>query len=349
MFNLVVMVNRLKLIVPLGIMLVTLCPAYTQSISGETFGFVSLSIAAGTGNSKKITLISIPLLDESPISGKSTGKITGVTAEAILSTGAGWVPGELSRIDAPHLLEITSGQAQGLVLLISTTQANTSDTVSINSDELVRTGPLTNTGISVNDSYRIRPADTLGSFFGTPDSTGVYGGTSSRSADTITLVNNGSSATYFYNTAVTPARWARVSLGSPDATHTPITPNMGMLYSRLANTPLQFLVIGKVPTQRQKLAVKNSGTSLISSYWPVTQTLVGLNLHTIPNWVSGSSGAVADTVVLVSNGSASSYFYNGAQWRKFGLGSPLADSVPVLPSTGIQISKKGWGSRIWHL
>jgi hypothetical protein len=67
------------------------------------------------------------------------------------------------------------------------------------------------------DTYRIRPVDTLSSFFGTPATTLIRGGTSASTADTISIVSNGQSTTYFYNTGATPNRWSRVALGSPNA------------------------------------------------------------------------------------------------------------------------------------
>jgi hypothetical protein len=309
-------------------------------VTGEPLGFVRMEIGAGTGTSKKTTLISIPLLDEAQVSGRSSGRISAVSSTTITSEGAGWTPGALSNPAEPYLLEITSGNAQGLMLLLSTTSANTSDTATIDTDEIARTGALTSLGITTADTYRIRPVDTLGSFFGTPDATLIHGGASPQTADTVTLVNNGSAATYYFNTAVTPARWSRVALGSPDATNTPIPPYAGIQYARLADTPLEFIVTGRVPSGRRQLALKNSGVTIISTYWPTGQTLAGLNINHTPNWRYGSSPAVADTLTLTSNGSATSYFHNGTNWRRVGLGAPLADGTLIPASTGIIVNRK---------
>jgi hypothetical protein len=308
-------------------------------------GFAEISVAAGTGTAKRSTFISIPLLEEVAITGKSTGRITGVAGNTITSSGAGWTAGQLSIPSAPHLIEITSGAAQGQIMLISTATANTTDTVTIDSGELTRLGNLQNLGIATGadtgDTYRIWSADTLSSFFGTPETTSIQGGTSQANADTVVIVANGSSTTYFYNTAVNPPRWSRVGLGSPDASNLAIPPYAGVQYSRLPATPLDFRVLGRMPAGVRKVAVKNSGSTLLSSFWPVRQTLAGMALQNLPNWLSGPSANVADTVVLTSGGSATTYFHDGTNWRRVGLGSGDANATVVSVGASILINKKG--------
>ena len=314
------------------------------TVQGEPFGYVKMNITAGTGSSKKSTLLSIPLLDEASITGKATGRITGVTATTITAAGAGWTAGQLSAAATPHLIEITSGAAQGRLLLISSTTANTTDTVTIASDEATRVGNLANlgiaTGATTGDTYRIRPVDTLSSFFGTPQTTLIQGGTSASNADTITIVVNGSSANYFFSTTL--GRWTKVGLGSLDASHAPILPHYGLRYERLANTPLQFIVTGKVPSGQRKVSVKSSGSTILSPYWPVNMTLAQLALQTTPNWLSSASSSTADTVVLTTTtGSTTTFFHDGTNWRRVALGSPIANTNLVPVGTSLQISKRG--------
>jgi len=309
-------------------------------------GFAEISIAAGSGTAKKTTLVSIPLLEDVSITGRSTGRITGVASNTITSTGAGWTAGALSAPAAPYLLEITSGAAQGRILQISTATANTSDTVTIDNSEIMRTGSLTAlgvvTGATTGDTFRIWPADTLGSFFGTPETTGIQGGASAAAADTVTLVVNGSATTYFYNTAATPPRWSRVGLGGgTDAGNVVIQPYTGVQYARLAATPLQFRVLGRMPAGQRKVAIKNSGTTLLSPYWPVRQTLGALGLHNLPGWVSSTTIPAADTVVLTANGAVATYYHDGNNWRRLGLGGSHADAVVVPVGASILINKKG--------
>ena len=316
------------------------------TVQGEPFGYVKLNIVAGTGAAKKSTLLSIPLLDEAGIAGKATGRITGVASNSITAAGAGWTVGQLSAASAPHLIEITSGAAQGRLFLISTATANTTETVAIAQEEATRVGDLRNLGIAMGaetgDTYRIRPVDTLSSFFGTPQSTLIQGGTSASNADTIAIVVNGSSATYFYHTTL--GRWTRVSLSQEDASNTPIPPYAGVRYERLANTPLQFTVTGKVPSGQRKVSVKSSGSTMLSPYWPVSMTLAQLAIQNITNWVKASTSTNADTLSLTAGGSATAFFHDGSNWRRVALGNPLANTNVVPVGASIQINKKGRAS-----
>ena len=312
----------------------------------EPTGFARINIAAGSGTAKKTTLMSIPLLEDVSITGKSTGRVTAVGANTVTVGGAGWTAGQLSAPAAPFVLEITSGAAQGRMLLLSTATANTTDTVTIDAGEAARVGDLRQLGIEVGaetgDTIRIRAADTLGSFFGTPETTGIQGGATAAAADTVTLVANGSAVTYFYNTGVTPPRWARVGLGGgADASNVAIPPYAGVQYARVGAEPLSFLVTGRMPAGVRKVAIKNSGTTLLSPYWPVSQTLGALGLQNLPGWVSSTTTASADTVVLTANGSVTTYYHDGNNWRRVGLGAASSDAVTVPVGASVLINKKG--------
>ena len=321
-------------------------PAFAQTPGSDLpTGFAGVTIAAGTGTAKRTTLVSIPMLEDLPsgFTGSKAGRITAVGSNSITVAGAGWTAGSLSAPATPYLIEITSGAAQGLMLLISTATANTADTLTIDSSEVTRVGNLTALGIAADattgDTFRLWPCDTLGSFFGTPETTGILGGTSSTDADTVVLVINGSAMTYFYNTASTPPRWSRAGIGS-DASNVAIPPYAGVQYSRQAATPLEFRTLGRMPVGSRKVAIRNSGTTLLAPFWPVSQTLSALGLHNLQGWQSGTSSTNADTVVLTSNGSATTYYYDGTNWRRAGINSN-ANSVAVPPGASLLISKRG--------
>lgn len=314
------------------------------TVQGEPFGYVKINITAGTGTSKRTTFLSVPLLQEANITGKTSGRITGVTSTTISSAEAGWVPGQLAVAATPRLIEITSGAAQGRMLLIS---ANTADTVTISSEEATRTGNLANLGINADpvtgDTFKIRPVYTLSSFFGRPETTLIRGGTTANAADTITIVSNGQSATYFYNTGVTPNRWSRSALGNPDASNVPLPPYAGVQYARLANTPLEFIVTGKVPSGQREVSIKNSGSTILSPFWPVGQTLAQLALQNTPNWLRSASSGSADTIVLSSAGSLNTFYHDGTNWRRVGLGNPVSNTNVVPVGAAIMINKRSAG------
>jgi hypothetical protein len=242
---------------------------------------------------------------------------------------------------------ITSGAAQGRMFLIASSAntggaiagtANTATTVSVSSIDSTQTPDLTNLGIMTGqDTYRIFACDTLGSFFGTPDSTGVQGATAPASADTVVAIVNGSSSTYYFNTSSN--RWVRAALGSPDSSNVPLIPYYGVQYSRLAATPLSFVITGAVPTVPRKVAVKSSGTTILSQFWPSDLTLGTSGLKDVVN--AGANAATADTVLLSSGGSTATYFYNGSVWKRAALGTPDADNVLIPVGASIQINRKG--------
>jgi hypothetical protein len=320
----------------------------SQTATTDPVGFVTVGITAGTGSAKKNTLFSLPLLETEAIDGQVAGTITGVTANTISNSNAGWTAGALSDPTMPFLIQITSGAAEGRMFLISSSAstggavagaANTATTVTISSLDSSQID-LTALGIVAGtDTYKIFACDTLSSFFGTPATTGVQGGTSAANADTIIAVVNGSSSTYFYSTANN--RWSRVALGSPDASNVPLLPYYGIQYGRLASTALSFVVTGAVPTTDRQVSVKNSGPTLLAQYWPADSTLGSLGLENLAGWQSGASVSAADTVVLTSAGSANTYFYNGANWKRVALGSPDADNTIIPIGTTISIIKKG--------
>lgn len=312
-------------------------------VQGEPFGYVKLSITPGAGTTKRTTLLSIPLLDEANITGKSSGRITGVTSNTITASDAGWATGQLSAAATPFLLEVTSGDAQGRMLLISTATTNTSDTVTIDTQEVQRVGDLRELGIVADaqngSTYRIRPVDTLSSFFGTPGTTLIEGASTSSAADTVTIVMNGSAATYFYSTTL--GRWTRIGLGSPDASNVPLLPYAGLQYARLPSTPLEFIVTGKVPSGQRQVEIRGSGPTILAPFWPVSQTLASLGLQNTPGWTSGASPAAADTLVLLSGGSALTFFHDGTNWRRTGLGSPVSNTNVVPVGTALLINRRG--------
>lgn len=305
----------------------------------DPVGFVTVNVTAGLGVAKKTTLFSVPLLEIEGITGQASGTITSVGTNTISNSNAGWASGELAQSATPYLLLVTSGAAEGRMFLIS---ANTSTSLTVSGTDSVQNPDLTALGIVPNtDTYTILACGTLKSLFGTPETTGIQGGTTSNNADTLIMYLNGAASTYFYKTDATPPRWTKVTLGNPDASNTPVLPYYGIEYHRLPATPLSFIVTGAVPTKERKIGIKNLGTTLLSQYWPTESTLVSLGIQNVPGWVSAPSNANADTVLVTSSGVFSTYWHDGSNWRKVTLGNPISDNVVIPIGTTIQIRKKG--------
>lgn len=318
---------------------------FSQSLHADStavtdpVGFVTANIAAGLGSAKKSTLFSVPLLETEGITGQISGVITGVGSNTISNSSADWANGELAQAETPFLVMVTSGAAEGRMFLIS---ANTTNTLTVSGVDTVQTPDLTTLGIVPNtDTYTILACGTLKTLFGTPETTGIQGGTTQNNADTIVMVVNGAASTYFYKTDAVPPRWTRVGPGFPNASNTPILPYYGVEYRRLPATPLSFVVTGAVPVKQRKVGVKNSGTTFLSQYWPTESTLVSLGIQNIPGWVGAPTMTSADTVILTANGIPATYWYDGANWKKIAPGYPISDSVLIQIGTTVQISKKG--------
>jgi hypothetical protein len=218
---------------------------------------------------------------------------------------------------------------------------NTDTTVTISADDIVNTN-LTSIGLANGDGYKIIPCDTLASIFGSPATTGVQGGGNATVSDTVQITFNGVTRTYFYST--TNDRWTQVALGSPDATNTPLRPYVGVMFGRLPQTPLVLTVTGNVPTIGREVPVKNSGLTLLSQYWPVDSTLASLNINSLPNWTSGATASVADTVQINTNGTTKTFFYNGTDWKQVALGTPTRNDEPVPVGSSVFLFQRGTDS-----
>jgi hypothetical protein len=322
--------------------------ATTDPVTTDPVGFVTVNITAGTGVAKRPTFLSAPLLDPSSFTGQMSGLITGLTSNSITNSNAGWVAGELSNPSFPCLVYITSGNATGLMFLIASSNntagaisgtANTATTVTLSSVSSTQYPNITTTGLAVGDSYQIINCETISSLFQSAIGS-IVGGNSSLTADTVQLIINGSLTTYFYNTSVTPNRWSRVGPGNPDASNTAVAPYYGINFQRIAATPLSLTFPGSVPVDPRKAAVKNSGATYLSQFWPADSTLSSIGLQSLPGWQTGSTAPTADIVSISSSGSISTYFYDGMQWRRSGPGNPITD--PTIPAgSTLSIIKRG--------
>jgi len=343
--------NMKKLNVTLAILVAAVMAGNAQTASTEPVGYVTVKIIAGTGTAKKLSYVSLPLLEKDlPITGKTRGTLTGVTPTTLTDSTAGWTAGALSAPNAPYLVAITSGTAAGRTFHIASNastggavgaaaSANTGTTVTISTlDTGSGISDLVSAGVAAGDSYEIYGCDTLSSALGSPSTTGVVSGASSSAADTMVVVVNGTASTYFHN----GTRWTRVFAGNPDASNVPLLPNLGFSYSRIGATDITLTPIGSVPTLARKVQIKNAGLTLISTYYPADTTLASLGLQNTPGWTGNASSALADKVVLVSStGSASTYWYNGTGWRRVFAGNPAADSTVIPVGAMVYINKVG--------
>jgi len=347
--------NMKKLNVTLAILVAAVMAgnAQTNTVNSEPVGYVTVKITAGTGSVKKLSYISLPMLDKDlPITGKNKGTITAVTATTISDSSAGWTAGALSAPATPYLIAITSGSAQGHIFHIASSattlgavgaaaSANTTDTVTVST---LTTGSgisdLRTAGVAVGDSYEIYGCDTISSALGSPSTTGVVSGATATVADSVVIVVNGSAGTYWHDGTV----WKKTGAGTPVSSNLPILPYYGFSYARIGSTGLDLVFTGSVPTNPRKVQLKNAGLTLLSQYFPADITLGTLALQNTPGWTKNAASASADKVVLVTAGSASTYWHNGTDWRKTGAGTPISNTNIVPAGATIYINKVGTAS-----
>lgn len=328
----------------------------------DPVGFVTLSNAAGTVSSKRNTFYSIPLQEVESITGQVAGQITGVTSNSLINTNGGWTPGALSQPTTPYIVQLTSGAGAGRIFLIaaniatngssgSAALANTASNLFISPLDTQAGVNLSTIGVAAGDNYKIYACDTLSSFFGVGTADGasntVRGGSATTNADTVTAIINGSASVYWYNTGVSPNRWSRQGPGSPNSANVALVPNYGIIYGRQAATPLVSTVTGQVPTSARTALIKNSGLTMLSSYWPASTTLSNIGLQSLPIWTGSATFSNADFVTLTPPvGSAQNYWWDptantgSGGWRRQGPGNVLTNP-PVEIGTAVQVTQRG--------
>jgi hypothetical protein len=342
--------------------------AVTVSAQSDTVpaGYFTVTIPPGTVQSPSLSLLSFPLLQtaDSTIggvtsgpSGQMVGQVTAITSNTITNSNAGWSGGQLSIVATPYLVQFTSGTASGRTFLISTTVANTSTTLTLDSSE---TTDLTTLGIVAGtDTYQIIPADTISSIFGTPATTGIIGAAGAslaNQADQVQIYSTSSSVwlSYYYNTTLTgspaaPVGWVRTGIFPTSGANVVIRPDSGVLYTR-RGAALSLMLMGQAPSVARQTSINSGGLTLLSNNWPVDiglgktavengVTLKSSNFENISGWVTGAS-SVADNVLVYSSGVWLTYYNNGTDWIRTGVFPTNGDSIIIPAGSLVLLSKK---------
>jgi hypothetical protein len=306
----------------------------------DPVGFITLNIAPSpNGTTRALTLLSAPLLSNAtksdqvtPIDGASVGVLTGITSNTLSNDNAGWTAGQLSQAATPKVLKITSGAAEGRTFLLSTTVANTATTVTLHTSE---TTNLTTIGAAPGDKYQIFDCDTLATFFGDPAQ--IVKNNNPDLADNVLILFGGVWQTYYFHASNN--RWTRRALGSPDATNTPIKPEAGLIFNRIGTSQLALNVTGAVPMSKRSDKVSSFGLTLLGSNWPVDSTLINSGIQNITGWVSNSDSNLADQVQLLFGGVWRTYWFDGTNWRRRALGSPISNNDVITAGSAVLINK----------
>lgn len=312
-------------------------PSPAGTVSTIPSGYFNVTIPAGTSSSATPSVLSFPLLGTANAGGAMSGVVTGITANTITSTGAAWSAGALSQSTTPCLIQFTSGAAAGRTFLISTSTANTSTTVTLDSQDASQVD-LTTLGIMPGtDTYQIYAANTISSIFGTPATTGVLGGSGYTGVDEIELLVPGFGWKYFYyNTA---SGWLEIGPPIPSG-NVVIRPDAALIYVRYGTTPMNLALLGQVPPQSRQALVSNGAPTVLSNSWPVNITLGSSNLSQMPGWVANTNYKDADLVEFLSPIGWLLFYYNGSHWME--VGPPINSDNYVIPAgSGLIISRLG--------
>lgn len=297
-------------------------------------GYVTLNVAPGTGSTYALTAISLPLSRSYQGAGHLTDYyFTAVGTNTLSNAYAGWTASAFATTGSPYALRVTTGTSAGRLYAIT---ANTSKVLTLDTqgDDLTTLISDWNTN---TDGYEIFPLDTLLSFFGTPATTGILGGTSGSQADQVMIFNGGVWNKYYFNT--TSNDWRQVGFETA-SNNVILRPERAIFYNRLGTAALSFTQVGRVPTVQRIIPVANSGFTYISTGWPAGQTLGTCGIQQIPGWVSNTNSNNVDTVQIFGSGVWTKYYHDGTQWRKVGFKTPSNNAL-ISMGGGLIINKIG--------
>jgi uncharacterized protein (TIGR02597 family) len=278
-----------------------LAPASLAQSGGTSapFGFLQLNLTPSSdGTSRAFSAVAIPL-HQTPIYVGLVGAVSGNTV-----TFSGTIPSGLTA--APYMMHVESGSnsvATGQTFLITAAGSNS---ITVSTPTVALSSLLTQ-----NDEVAIRGAETLGSIFGSTDSTVLLqSGTSAGSADVVYVWNGSGYDSYYYQTSY---GWVQ----DGDASFTvqnnlPIYPDEAVLVGRISTDtlPASYMsCVGMAPTNAQKALVNAPGLTLVSNPLPTPVTLSQFGFTNSPSWREGQSAGGSDQVYLFNGGRWKAYYY----------------------------------------
>jgi hypothetical protein len=274
--------------------------AYTTPVGYTT---TTISQAFGAGDPK--TNVIAPDLQNSA---SWAGTVSSVSGDSITLTGAAFTPNAFAEISANYSIGTVYAYfietADGYWAQISSNNA-TSVTVESGAGANFTNG----------EAVTIRRHVTISDYFGPNNEAGLLADSSGDAgqADNIVFIDeiNGGTLTVFASDAL-GGTW--ITDAFDDAANLPIYPDQGVQVLRRGLTDLSVVTTGEVDVNGRQIGV-SSGVQIRPYVIPVGTSLTELNLYTgnpatgVVGSASGDSGE-ADTVVVLSNGIPSNYFYS---------------------------------------
>jgi hypothetical protein len=234
----------------------------------------------------------------------------------------------------PHSVVIVTGTGRGEAFPIS---SNTATQINV-------TGTLPT--LVGGDEFEIVPDWTLNSVFGTTNSAGLQGATSSSSADNILVFNSaGAPVKYWYKTGgIGGTGWRTTSDSTTNQGNARLGAfNFGMVIDRqTAPGDKTIHLQGTARSGRQVVSIA-SGSRIYSYPFAKDTTLAGSGLQSVLAGSTSSSGA--DIVFLESNGVITKYWFKtggigGTGWRTTSDSTTDRGSVVIAAGKAMLIERK---------
>lgn len=263
-------------------------------------------------------------LHEAALTSGEAADVVGADVTLPAGAGASLVPG------AVHILEVTSGDAAGA--LTTFTPADNSDTVSLDDD--------LSDNFFGGDSFIIRPASTLASIFGAPDSSPLTGAAAPGQSDQVWVVDGAGGFTkyYLYNFFGTTEWRAVDGDATVDGSTIPLIYTDSIILSAVSGGSV--VVSGSVKLESARPVVVD-GFNYLGSTFPVGATLGSYFGDLASSGLDGAAAPGQSDQVWVPTASSFTkyYFYNffgTTEWREVDSNTPVADPNSVeLPSAFI--------------
>ncbi|MGJ8673389.1 hypothetical protein [Rubritalea sp.] len=284
-----------------------------QTATTDPVGYVTVNL---TGNG--YNLVGLTLHEATEISG-SFETVNGVQLtddDVDFST--------ILEDDTSYILEITSGDASGLIQEITTTDVNTN--VISTPDDL---SDLGEGSISAGAEYKIRKAATISSIFGADNSAGLLEGTSIGASDVIWVQNgSGSFNKYFYHSGQTvpfPISEGWKSSTLTDVSTLPLIYTDGLMIETNDSSDKSLTLTGSVISQAKQMVV-TEGFNLLGTVFPIGTTLSASGLEN--DLLGGTSLGTADVLWLSNeSGGFDKYFYHTGQTVPFPISAGWKNST----------------------
>jgi uncharacterized protein (TIGR02597 family) len=298
-----------------------LCLAFgpLQAVNGNPTGFVRITLPNGITRSVSLPLNNMPARTGTVSSVSTTYFVTVNTIPAMQS-------GEFGPYESkPFVVRFLSGTSAGRYYRISSN--NGLGVLAL----LDLTGPA-NSLMAVGDKCEIVAVDTLESVFGAT-APNLLRNTDPNLAD-IVFLHSGTAWLNYYNDGT---KWLLQGGNGSSQNKVGILPDHGFLFFRRGTTPLELLVMGRVPRNNVVSSIPTAGqTVFLANVFPVDTTLNDLGLHLNPNWTVGANPSAVDNVQMRIPSGWLTFYHDGTSWLRVAGGSTAENpSIPTASSVAI--------------